>query len=77
MESLRAAVGQKPNGKVITQNAVLQPDPVSQKWHEFECKNVELQCHIDFFEKAFEAQQKSACAYTTAEIEKLLESNKV
>jgi len=77
VESLRAAVEVKANGKVTTQNAVLQSDPVAQKWQELECKNIELLCHIEFFEKAFETQQKPAFACTTPDIEKLLESNKV
>lgn len=76
VESLHAAVNVKANGEVSTEN-VVRLDSFSQKRQDFECKNVELLCQIDFFEKTFEAQQKSVFASTTTEIEKLLESNKV
>lgn len=77
VESLRAAVEVKTNGDVSTEE-LLPLESLSQKWKDFESKSVELLCHFDFFEKAFEAQQTTtASASTMAELEKLLEENKV
>lgn len=64
----------KANGEVSTEK-FLPLESFSQKWKDFESKNVELVCHFDFFEKAFEVQQTSAS--TMPELEKLLEENKV